>query len=250
MSEGDERGRVLTDEERARAVREQLKSLHAFDLAYEMMVSLVSFGYQKLGLTGETAELRDLDDAHYAIELLGAVLKVSEREHPVSDLRDLHSTLAQMQLGYVQALELEGRRPEAPAEAGPAPEPPAAEEAPAAAPRPPAAPETPSEAEAAAAHQDTPDEVEGHLAADEAVEHAVAEKPARAARKPAAKKRGAQEARVKGGRRGLNRPAGLPGERTGHPPGAPGAVARAPVAQLPEVSARCGGGALIRQRSS
>jgi glutamate/tyrosine decarboxylase-like PLP-dependent enzyme len=44
-----------TDEERARAVREQLRSLHAFDLAYEMMISLVSFGYQKMGLTDETS---------------------------------------------------------------------------------------------------------------------------------------------------------------------------------------------------
>ena len=95
-------------------MREQLKSLHAFDLAYEMMVSLVTFGYQKLGLTGETAELRDLDDAHYAIELLAAHPQGVGPRAPVSDLRDLHATLAQMQLGYVQALELEGRRPDEP----------------------------------------------------------------------------------------------------------------------------------------
>ena len=177
MSEGDDRGRVLTDEERARAVREQLKSLHAFDLAYEMMVSLVSFGYQKLGLTGETAELRDLDDAHYAIEVFGAILNVSDREHPVSDLRDLHSTLAQMQLGYVQALELEGRQPAPPQEPSPAVVAEKAAEAP---------PVTPSEAEAAAAHEATPGEVEQHLAEDEVfAEEARAAAPAR---KPAAKK--------------------------------------------------------------
>ena len=157
MSEGDDRGRVLTDEERARAVREQLKSLHAFDLAYEMMVSLISFGYQKLGLTGETAELRDLDDAHYAIELLGAILRVSDDEHPVSDLRDLHSTLAQMQLGYVQALELEGRRPAPPEQSAAASEAEEPGEVP---------PETPSVAEADAAHEAAPEEVELHLEED------------------------------------------------------------------------------------
>ena len=177
MSEGDDRGRVMTDEERARAVREQLKGLHTFDLAYETMVGLITFGYQKLGLTGETAELRDLDDAHYAIELLGAILKVSDREHPVSDLRDLHSTLAQMQLGYVQALELEGRQPAPPQEPSAAVVAEKAAEAP---------PETPSEAEAEAAHEATPAEVEHHLAEDEAfAEEARAAEPAR---KPAAKK--------------------------------------------------------------
>jgi hypothetical protein len=204
----EEGGRVLTDEERAQAMREQLKSLHTFDLAYEMMVSLVSFGYQKLGLTGETAELRDLDDAHYTIELLGAILNVSDREHPVSDLRDLHSTLAQMQLGYVQALEMEGRRP----------------------------PEPPSEAEAAAAHEATPEEVERDLeanmeaaqpAGDEALradeaspaapplKKPAAKRPAAkrpAAKKPAARKTAAKKPATKKPATGRKKPAPEPGE--------------------------------------
>jgi hypothetical protein len=188
MSEADERDRVLTDEERLRAVREQLKSLHAFDLAYEMMISLVSFGYQKLGLTGETAELRDLDDAHYAIELLGAILKVSDREHPVSDLQDLHSTLAQMQLGYVQALELQGGRPEPPAAAAEA-----SGQAEAVPPEPPGA-ETP---EPPATHEATPEEVEAHLAAD--AEAAATGEPAApaATEGPAVKKAAAKKAAVR-----------------------------------------------------
>ncbi len=192
MSEGDDRGRVMTDEERARAVREQLKGLHTFDLAYETMVGLITFGYQKLGLTGETAELRDLDDAHYAIELLGAILKVSDREHPVSDLRDLHSTLAQMQLGYVQALELEGRRPEPPEQPAAAG---AAAEQTGEVPR-----EAASEADAEAAHEATADEVAEHLAEDEAFAEEPPEPPAapqaaaaKRARRPAAKKPAAKK---------------------------------------------------------
>jgi hypothetical protein len=212
MSEGDERGRVLTDEERSRAVREQLKSLHTFDLAYEMMVSLVTFGYQKLGLTGETAELRDLDDAHYAVELLAAILRVSDREHPVSDLRDLHATLAQMQLGYVQALELEGGRAAEREEAPPAPAPGTAGPAPADA--------EPADAESAgvgaspetagtAPREATAEDVEAHLAADEAAapgkkaagtpraQGSAEKKPARkpaARKKPAAPKKPAPKA--------------------------------------------------------
>jgi len=121
MSDERETGRAMTDEERARAVREQLRSLHAFDLAYDMMIGLVSFGYQKMGLTDETSELRDLGDARLAIELLRANLEVVEREQGEGRTRDVRSTLAQMQLGYAQAVQLAG--------AAPAPRPQAAEPA-------------------------------------------------------------------------------------------------------------------------
>src|SRR5450756_844880 len=97
---------VRTDEERARAVREQLKSVHAFDRAYDMAISMVSFGYQKMGLTDETRELCDLDDARLAIELLRANLEVVERERGEARTRDVRSTLAHMQLGYAQAVQL------------------------------------------------------------------------------------------------------------------------------------------------
>ena len=108
MSDEQGAGGAPTDEERARALREQLKSLHAFDLAYDTMISLVSFGYQKMGLTDETSELRDLGDARLAIELLRANLEVVEREQGVDRTRDVRSTLAQMQLGYAQAVHRAG----------------------------------------------------------------------------------------------------------------------------------------------
>jgi hypothetical protein len=106
MSDATDQGRVISDQERARAVLEQLKSVHAFDLAYEMMVGLVSFGYQKMGLADETRPVRDLSDARLSIELLRAMLDVVEREQgeePTSGLRD---TLAQMQLAFAHAVQL------------------------------------------------------------------------------------------------------------------------------------------------
>jgi hypothetical protein len=126
MNDEQRGGGAPTDEERARAIREQLKDLHAFDLANEMMISLVSFGYQKLGLTDETRELRDLGDARLTIELLRANLEVVEREQGEDRTRDVRSTLAQMQLGYAQAVQLAG---EAPAKRPQAAEPAASEPA-------------------------------------------------------------------------------------------------------------------------
>ena len=90
----------------ARAFREQLKALHAADLGYEMALSLVSFGSQKLGLTDDTAELRDLDDARLSIELLRALLDVLERQGAGAPAAELRDTLAQLQLGYAQAVRL------------------------------------------------------------------------------------------------------------------------------------------------
>jgi hypothetical protein len=104
VNEQSSKSGAPTEEERARALREQLKGLRGVDLAFGMMVELVSYGYQKLGLTEATRELRDLGDARLAIELLRGNLEVLEREVGEAPLRDLRSTLAQMQLGYAAAV--------------------------------------------------------------------------------------------------------------------------------------------------
>lgn len=93
----------LTDEQRAALIREQLKALRTVDVARDMMITLVTVGYQKLGLTQETRELRNLPDARLAIEMLrGIVEAVAEvaGEDPVTEFR---STLAHMQLQYARA---------------------------------------------------------------------------------------------------------------------------------------------------
>ncbi len=103
----DEHGRVIPDEERARQILEQLKSVHTFDLAYETMVGLVNFGSQKMGLLEETREVRDLADARLSIELVRATLEVIEREQGPDRTRGLHDALAQMQLAYAHAVQLD-----------------------------------------------------------------------------------------------------------------------------------------------
>ena len=97
---GDER--PLTDQERADLYREQLKALHVVDLVRDMMVTLVTVGYEKLGLTDQTRELRDLRDARVAIESLRRLIEVVEAEGD-PDIDSLRSTLAQMQLNFARA---------------------------------------------------------------------------------------------------------------------------------------------------
>jgi len=188
MSDEQGAGDAPTDEERARAFREQLKSLHAFDLAYDTMIGLVSFGYQKMGLTDETSELRDLGDARLAIELLRANLEVVEREQGVDRTRDVRSTLAQMQLGYAQAVHLAGAAPAArPAAAEPPAQEPAAEPSPA----------------------DEPDETQAASKKAPPRKPAAKKAPVRpAAKKPAAKKTAPKKPAAKKPRGGASPPAG------------------------------------------
>jgi len=97
-------GDARDDEERVRAVIEELRRLKVEDLALDMAVSLVTVGYQKLGLTEQTRELRDLSGARLSIELLRALLDVLEREGAALKLDDLRSTLAAMQMNYARAV--------------------------------------------------------------------------------------------------------------------------------------------------
>ena len=114
-------GRPLSDQERAELYREQLRQLHVIDLVRDMMVTLVTVGYEKLGLTEQTRELRDLGDARVAIESLRRLIEVVESEGD-PEVGSLRSTLAQMQLNFARASA--EPRPSAaaqPAPAGPTP---------------------------------------------------------------------------------------------------------------------------------
>jgi hypothetical protein len=106
MREPREQERVIPDEERARALLEQLKSVHAVDVGRDMVVAAVNFSYPKLGLSDETREVRDLGDVRLSIELIRAILEVLDREQGGAGTSDLHDTLAQMQLAYAHAVQL------------------------------------------------------------------------------------------------------------------------------------------------
>jgi hypothetical protein len=106
MSERGDNERVLTDEERARALLEQLKGVHAVDVARDLALGLVNFCSPKLGLSDETRAIRDLEDVRLSIELLRAVVNVLDAEGAKDATHDLHDALAQLQLAYAHAVQL------------------------------------------------------------------------------------------------------------------------------------------------
>ena len=175
-------GRPLSDQERAELYREQLRQLHVVDLVRDMMVTLVTVGYEKLGLTEQTRELRDLGDARVAIESLRRLIEVVESEGD-PEVGSLRSTLAQMQLNFARA----SAEPRPSAAAQPAP----------AGPTPAAKPS--SKGSEADAHPAAEGESEPAIAQDAgaAGRRPAAPKPAAktptAAKKPAAKKQAAKK---------------------------------------------------------
>ncbi len=186
--------RPLSDEERAELYRKQLKQLHVIDLVRDMMVTLVTVGYEKLGLTEQTRELRDLGDARVAIESLRRLIEVVEGEGD-PEAASLRSTLAQMQLNFARAASAEPRHDAAaaPSPAAAADQSPAASAAAAA-----AAPEERSEADAqpSVEGENEPGDVPkpptspppSGSAADEPPKKPAAKPKKPAARKPATKK--------------------------------------------------------------
>jgi hypothetical protein len=99
---GGEGASHLSDQELADRIKEDIKRLRMVDVAGEFMITLVTLGYQKMGLTGETLELRNLPDARLAIELLRSLIETLEREK-VGDVGTFRATLAAMQLQFARA---------------------------------------------------------------------------------------------------------------------------------------------------
>jgi len=131
MSDPTDKGRVVSDEQRARAMLEQLRSVHAADIGRDMVIAAVNYSYPKLGLSDETRAVRDLGDVRVSIELVRAILEVLDRESGAQATSDLHDTLAQMQLAYAHAVQLANAERAAGADEkaadAPAPEPQAAQ---------------------------------------------------------------------------------------------------------------------------
>ena len=104
---GDEETRDLPQEdvEAMKRLQEQLQSLTVSDHLLYMMQSLSGLAVGRMGLTAETVERRDLDQARLAVDAFKALMELLDRSRPVEEMVAHRSVLAQLQLAYVGALE-------------------------------------------------------------------------------------------------------------------------------------------------
>jgi hypothetical protein len=86
------------DEELLKQVEDELRKLKVSDLLVQMLYTVSSLGYRKL-----SADDRDLEQAHLAIETLRAVLPVLEGSIAEDVMRDFRQVTANLQLAYADA---------------------------------------------------------------------------------------------------------------------------------------------------
>jgi hypothetical protein len=97
----------VSEEERelAEQLAEELRRLKVEDVLVQTLMTVSSIGYRRLGLTEDTKEDRDLEQARLAIESLRALEPVL-RESGVDEaiVRDLEQARTNLQLAYAKAV--------------------------------------------------------------------------------------------------------------------------------------------------
>ena len=82
---------------------EELRKLKIEDVLIQTLITVSSIGYRRLGLTPETKDDRDLDQASLAIETMQALTPVLERMVPGELIRDFNQSVANLKLAYAKA---------------------------------------------------------------------------------------------------------------------------------------------------
>jgi len=94
----------LSEEERlARELAEELSRLRIEDVLIQTLITISSVGYRRLGLTEETKNDRDLQQAKLAIDTMTALTPILESVVPEELVRDFNQSVASLQLAYAQA---------------------------------------------------------------------------------------------------------------------------------------------------
>ena len=100
-----EMSEIEADEQEAmQRLQEEIGRLSVADHVLLMMHSLSSLAIDRLGLTPDSAERKDLEQAQLAIDAFGALLGLLEGKRPAEEIRAHRSVLSQLQIAYVGAL--------------------------------------------------------------------------------------------------------------------------------------------------
>jgi hypothetical protein len=90
-------------EQLAQQLAEELRRLRVEDVVIQSLITISSIGYRRLGLTEETKDDRDLQQAKLAIDTMVALTPVLENVVPEELVRDFNQSVASLQLAYAQA---------------------------------------------------------------------------------------------------------------------------------------------------
>ncbi len=101
--EAAEEPEEISDEELRRRIEEAMEKITVTDVVVDMMVSLSSLAYQKMGIPHEVNEkYRDLEQARMAIDCLDALLKTLEGRLPEDVTGPLVGALDSLKLNFAR----------------------------------------------------------------------------------------------------------------------------------------------------
>jgi len=99
----DEGDSVQKEQELLEQIEAELRRIGIGDYLAQLMITLSSMTFQRLGLTPETAADRDLDQARLAVDAFAAVLEVWAPTRSTDEAAMFRSTLHQMRMAFVAA---------------------------------------------------------------------------------------------------------------------------------------------------
>jgi hypothetical protein len=92
-----------SEEQVARELAQELQKLKVEDVLISVLIQVSAIGYRRLGLTEETKDDRDLQQAKLAIDTMKALLPVLGEVVPADLIRDFEQSVANLQLAYATA---------------------------------------------------------------------------------------------------------------------------------------------------
>lgn len=100
----DQKGQEQEDQEEVlRKLQEEIDKLSTKDIVTQMMMSLSSLAYKKMGLpAGTNDQFKNQVDAKLAVDAFDALLKVIDDEVSAEERENLNSSLSNLQLNYVK----------------------------------------------------------------------------------------------------------------------------------------------------
>ncbi len=99
----EESGEKVSEEELRRRIEEAMERITVADIVVDMMVSLSSVAYQKMGIPKDVnAKYRDMEQARMAIDCLGALLTTLEGRVPEDMLKSLTGTVDNLKLNFAR----------------------------------------------------------------------------------------------------------------------------------------------------
>ncbi|MHB8896850.1 MAG: DUF1844 domain-containing protein [Candidatus Geothermincolia bacterium] len=96
-------GEELTEEELRQRIEEVMEKITVADIVLDMMISLTSLAFQRMGIPSEVNEkFKDMEQARLAIDCLDALAKVLDGQVSAEQIEPLKGAIANLKLNFAK----------------------------------------------------------------------------------------------------------------------------------------------------